>query len=246
MSENESSNYDSDVSLDEEDEELIWRVFFEAFERSKDKQNESGNSDNEEDSDSNSDNISITSEDLVAAEDEELVKEYKKMKEMKFDKNLDEERKQQLLILNLPNDQMERYEAFRRLRINRPGIKKLCNGVLGHSVHQSIISSICGMAKMFVGDIITRGFEVQEREAKAKLTEDIEEKKHQKREILKSLDSGIEVEVDDTRLHYTGDDVQQLQPHQIREAWRLFKLENSVDYNCLWRSQGDANGQMFR
>lgn len=246
MSGEEDNDYSSDVSLDEEDEELIWRVFYEAFEHSKDGPDDNDYSNFDDDSEIDSDNTSVTSEDLIAVEDEDLVKEYRKMKEMKFDKNLDEERKQQLLILNLPNDQMERYESFRRLRINKPGIKKLCNGVLGHSVHQSIVSSICGMAKMFVGDIITRGFEVQEREAKAKLNEDIEGKKMQKREILKSLASGMEVEVDDTRLHYSGDDVQPLQPHQIREAWRLFKLENSVDYNCLWRSQGDANGQMFR
>lgn len=221
----------SDVSLDEEDEELIWRVFY-----SQNEVNHSDSSDSESDSD-----ISVSDID-----DPELVAKYRDLRENRVQEDLSPEEKKRLLIFNFTDEQMQRFEAFRRLRINKPGIKKVCNSVLGHSIAQNIAIVLAGISKLYIGEIITRAFEVQERENKAKLLADIERKKQQKRDILKTLESGTEVEVDDTRLTYEGDVQQPLQPHHIREAWRLYQLESSGAAQAQWRREGGSDGKFFR
>ncbi|KAK6464367.1 histone-fold-containing protein [Scheffersomyces coipomensis] len=227
----------SDVSLDEDDEELIGRVFY------GDSENDSGASDNEDyDSEESSDEI----DGLSDIDDVELVNKYKTLKADKIDKDLNEEEKKRLLINNFTEDQMDRFIAYRRMRVNKPGVKKVCNGVIGHPIPNNIAVVLAGISKSFLGDIITKAIEIQEKDYKSKLILDIEDKKKQKREILKSLEKGKEIEVDDRRLQYEGDYAKPLQPHHVREAWRIYKLENSGTFNPQWRRQGDADGKFFR
>ncbi|CUM56304.1 uncharacterized protein AC631_05685 [Debaryomyces fabryi] len=230
----------SDVSLDEEDEELIWKVFYSSLEKetrdSPDGENESELSENEE-----FDDLS----DISDIDDPELISEYKELKSQTIG-NLNEEEKKRLIIGNFTDDQMERFESYRRMTVNKPGVKKICNGVLGHSIPQNIAVVLAGLSKLFLGEIITRAFEIQEREHKAQLILDIDNKKKQKLDILKSLENGKEIEVDDRKLQYRGDTQRPLLPEHIREAWRLYKLENSGVFNAQWRAQGDSDGKLFR
>lgn len=234
----------SDVSLDEEDEELIWRVFYAPLEeRAKvDKQSDFMSiSEYEEDPEEGED---LT--DLSDIGDPELVAKYRDLKDPSLTFNLSEEERKRLLMTSFSDEQMERFESYRRMTVNKPGVKKICNSVLGHSIAQNISVVLAGLSKLLLSEIITRAFEVQERYNKAKLIQDINTKKRQKKRILKSLENGIEIEVNDRRLEYQGDQQQPLQPEHIREAWRLYKLENSGTFDAQWQKQGEADGALFR
>lgn len=220
----------SDVSLDEDDEELVWRVFYSPLEEKKLAEQD----DNEEVSD------------LSDVDDPELVARYKELKSQQ-DAPISEDEKRRLLINSFSEDQMERFEAYRRMTVNKPGVKKICNSVLGHLIPQNIAVVMAGLSKLFLGEIITRAFEVQEREYKAQLILDIDAKKRRKREVLKSLAAGEPVvDTPVQKLEYLGDGRMPLQPEHIREAWRLYRLENSGVFSSQWRTLGEGDGKMFR
>lgn len=231
----DSDGYQSDVSLDEEDEALIWRVFYSPLEE-KSKGNDAY-SHEEPDED-----IS----DLSDIDEPELVEKYKELKAQE-NRPINEDEKHRLLITSFTEDQMERFEAYRRLTVNRPGVKKICNSILGHSIPQNIAIVMAGISKLLLGDIITKAFEVQEREYKAQLILDIEAKRKHKRETLKKLAAGEDVfEVPSKKLEYLGDQRMPLQPEHIREAWRLYRLESSGAFLSQWRTHGEGDGKMFR
>lgn len=224
----------SDVSLDEDDEELVWRVFYSEQEEKKAIDEKDGLED---------DDIS----DVSDIDDPELVAEYRQLKAQE-NTPVSEDEKRRMLIASFSEDQMERFEAYRRMTVNKPGVKKICNSVLGHLIPQNIAVVMAGISKLFLGEIITRAFEVQEREYKAQLILDIDAKKRRKREVLKSLAVGTDVILDppEHKLEYLGDSQMPLQPEHIREAWRLYMLENSGVFSSQWRSLGEGDGKMFR
>ncbi|KAF6072326.1 hTAFII28-like protein conserved region family protein [Candida albicans] len=188
---------DDYVSLDEEDEELIWRVFFQKLEKHNKKSN---NNDSESDESEESEDTSEEEEeetgdedfdeddlsDLSDIDDPALVATYKALMSEKVNKNLGEEEQRRLLISNFTDDQMERFEAYRRMTVNKPGVKKICNGIVGHTIPQIIAVVMAGVSKSFLGEIISKAFEIQERNSK--------------------------------------DEIHPLQPEHIREAWRYTSL----------------------
>ncbi|KAI5962594.1 TAF11 [Candida pseudojiufengensis] len=230
----ESSDENSDVSLDEEDEELIWRVFFsqlekhrEDFKHQNDTINESLELENEiqrhNENEIKDDDISLSPEELKLITDSSLISRYRELKTVDFDKTLSEEDQKRLLISNFTNTQMERFEAYRRSTINKPGVKKLCNAIIGHSAPQVITTVVAGVAKSFMGELITKSFEIQERDNKGKLLMDIENKKLQKSNYLKTG----KADTKQVPLNFAGDRKQPLQPSHVREAWRLYEAESS-------------------
>ncbi|KAG5418062.1 TAF11 [Candida metapsilosis] len=226
----------SDVSLDEEDEELIWRVFFSDLEKQKDardhhKSIDKGLEDRGEVSSDEEELQSISSEELKLLDDPELIDRYKDLKENAVDFSLSEEEQKRLLITNFTDDQMERFEAYRRSKINKPGIKKICNGVVGHSVSQVIATVVAGVAKSFMSELISKSFEVQERDNKGKLLLDIEEKKSRKRSDIENGE--FENDVKRSRLSYQGDYDAPLQPNHVRESLRLYEEETSGDLRTM-------------
>ncbi|KAK9496205.1 hTAFII28-like protein conserved region-domain-containing protein [Lipomyces doorenjongii] len=68
-----------------------------------------------------------------------------------------------LLISSFTDDQMERYETFRRANISRGGVKKLANAVLNQSITNNVAVAISGFSKVFIGEVIERALDVQRR-----------------------------------------------------------------------------------
>jgi transcription initiation factor TFIID subunit 11 len=124
--------------------------------------------------------------------------------------------KMKLLLANFNDEQMSRYEAFRRANINRSAVKKLSNSVLNQSITANVAVALSGMSKVFVGEIVEKAREVQKRADPPEYTAD-----------------GKEI-------------VRPLAPEHLREAWRLFKLESGTVPQSQWRRQGGADGLMFR
>ncbi|KAM9915741.1 hypothetical protein OXX59_010415, partial [Metschnikowia pulcherrima] len=158
-----------------------------------------------------------------------LVNKYKRLKRQEQgEEDLDDDEKKRLLITSFSNDQMERFEAYRRMAVNKPGVKKICNGVLGHSIPQNIAVVMAGLSKSLLGDIITKAFE-------------------RKRDTLQRLSRGEDVSsIPEKNLLYMGDSKMPLTPEHIREAWRLYRLENSGTFPAKWRTQGEGDGLLFR
>lgn len=234
MSDVQEDEYLSDVSLDEDDEELIWRVFYSSKE---DKSNDGA------DLDPNDEDIS----DLSDLDDEQLVQRYKQLKEEES-APLSEDDKKKLLMTSFTNDQMDKFENYRRMSVNKAAVRKICNSVINQSIPANMAIVLAGISKLFLGDIITKAFEIQEREYKAQLILDIDAKKRRKKETLKRMENGQDVSNDppERKLDYLGDNKGPLQPEHIREAWRIYKLESSGTYLSQWSTQGEGDGKMFR
>lgn len=226
-----SDDNPSDVSLDEEDEELIWRVFYSA-------------QDDQDGANAHNDDSDLS--DLLDIEDQQLVAQYRQLK-AEENAPLDADEKKRLLIASFSDDQMERFESYRRMTVNKPGVKKICNSVLGQLIPQNIAVVMAGLSKLLLGDIITKAFEVQEQEYKSQLVADIEEKKRRKKEVIARLAKGEDVKlVPEKKLEYMGDRKLPLQPEHVREAWRLYKLESSGSFLTKYQTQGDGDGLLFR
>ena len=72
-----------------------------------------------------------------------------------------EREKLRLLLAHFSEDQMSRYEAFRRANLNRNAIKKLANSVLNQSISANVAVALSGLAKVFVGELVEKAREVE-------------------------------------------------------------------------------------
>lgn len=129
----------------------------------------------------------------------------------------EEKERMKLLLSNFNADQMTRYEAFRRANVNRTAVKKLANAVLNQSITANVAVALSGMSKVFVGEIIEKARDVQQRMEPITSIEELESQERP------------------------------LKPEHLREAWRLFKIEQGTVPAAHWRRQGsDGDGMMFR
>jgi transcription initiation factor TFIID subunit 11 len=67
------------------------------------------------------------------------------------------------LIQSFDEDQMQRYETFRRVGIPRPAVKRLIQRVIEQSnVNANCVIILAGIAKIFVGEVVECALEVAE------------------------------------------------------------------------------------
>lgn len=72
-----------------------------------------------------------------------------------------EREKARLLSSNFDEDQMNRYEAFRRANIKRSSVKKFASAILSQTISQNVAVTLSGMSKVFVGELVEKAREVQ-------------------------------------------------------------------------------------
>ncbi len=68
-----------------------------------------------------------------------------------------------MLLDSFDEQQMQRYEIFRRANLQKSNVKKLANQILAQSVTPNVGIVIAGFGKVFVGEIVERAREVQKR-----------------------------------------------------------------------------------
>lgn len=142
-----------------------------------------------------------------------------------------------LLLANFSEDQMSRYEAFRRANLNRTGIKKLANAVLNQSITGNVAVTLSGLAKVFVGELVEKAREVERQMDREFLEQAVKKRK---------LEDGTELPVEE------GAEERQppllaIRPEHMREAWRLYRKEMGTVPNAHWRRQGgEGDGRFFR
>ncbi|KAA6406553.1 MAG: hypothetical protein FRX48_09718 [Lasallia pustulata] len=78
------------------------------------------------------------------------------------------ERKNLAVLVDAFNaDQNDRYDMFRRVKLRKETVRRIANQTLSQSVPPSVITTINGYTKVFIGNLIERAREVQQQYADA-------------------------------------------------------------------------------
>lgn len=95
--------------------------------------------------------------------------------EISLDLTLNEKRR--LLLESMDNEQMSRYEFFRRTNLNTGSIRRLVSSTIGQSISTSLAKIIGGVGKMFVGDMVERAKDAQRKQFESQVIEQLNYKR---------------------------------------------------------------------
>lgn len=74
-----------------------------------------------------------------------------------------------MIVDNLSEDQLKRYERFRRVGLARPTMERLMQRILDQRVNTTSVIVTSGIAKVFVGELVEGARAVMEEEIRAQL-----------------------------------------------------------------------------
>ncbi|CAL1536127.1 unnamed protein product [Lymnaea stagnalis] len=92
----------------------------------------------------------------------EMSEEEVKQAVKKHQKQEEERMKMQVLVSNFSEEQLNRYEMFRRATFPKAAIKRLMQNITGTSVSQNVVIAMSGISKVFVGEVIETALDVME------------------------------------------------------------------------------------
>lgn len=81
----------------------------------------------------------------------------------KLEKAEQDRLKMQVLVSNFTEEQLNRYEMFRRAAFPKASIRRLMQGITGAGLSQNVIIAMSGIAKVYVGEICETALDVKEK-----------------------------------------------------------------------------------
>ncbi|XP_005106422.1 transcription initiation factor TFIID subunit 11 isoform X2 [Aplysia californica] len=81
----------------------------------------------------------------------------------KHQKQEEDRMKMQVLVSNFSEEQLNRYEMFRRATFPKAAIKRLMQNITGTTVSQNVVIAMSGIAKVFVGEVMETALDVLEK-----------------------------------------------------------------------------------
>ena len=66
-------------------------------------------------------------------------------------------------MANFSEEQLNRYEMYRRSAFPKSSVKKIVQTVCGKTISASVVIAMSGIAKVFVGEIVEKALDVKEK-----------------------------------------------------------------------------------
>ncbi|KAJ6221950.1 hypothetical protein RDWZM_000495 [Blomia tropicalis] len=83
--------------------------------------------------------------------------------QLKDQLHIEERERMQVLVSNFSEEQLNRYEMYRRAAFPKAAIKRILQQITGCSLSQNVVIAISGIAKVFVGEVVEEALDQLER-----------------------------------------------------------------------------------